>query len=265
MQFDITGFLIFLAFILPGFVAQKARDSITPRTLKPQSAVSEVGEFVLAGILSHIFLILIFCGYFQFFQKSFFAIFQNTLHYGSLPNFLWNYRPFLLAYFVLSLATGYIVGGVQGYLILRQPVRSWLLNKRPLTVVLERLGIPGFLKNDPVWYFVFQQRAPGTQVFLDIEMRDSGGFYTGELMSYGIVDDSEENKDFYIARVNFKADRAAEYAPLPCDGLLLNFKNVLSMQVVKIPPDPKTRVLEIENVGSPERPEPGVRAAHPSG
>jgi hypothetical protein len=96
MQFDITGFLIFLGFILPGFVAQKARDSITPRTLKPQSVVSEVGEFVFAGIVSQVVLILIFRGYFQFFQESFFAVFQNTLHYGSSSNFLWTYRFFLL-------------------------------------------------------------------------------------------------------------------------------------------------------------------------
>ena len=58
MQFDLTGFLIFLGFILPGFVAQKARDSITPRPLKPQSLVADVGEFVLAGVWVHVLLLI---------------------------------------------------------------------------------------------------------------------------------------------------------------------------------------------------------------
>jgi hypothetical protein len=95
MQFDITGFAIFLAFILPGFVAQKSRDSIVPRSLKPLSPVSEVGEFVLAGVW----------------------------------RVLWTYRFFSLLYFVLSLFVGYLLGLLQGVLILRQPLRNWAVTK----------------------------------------------------------------------------------------------------------------------------------------
>jgi len=252
MQFDLTGFLIFIAFILPGFVAQKARDSITPRTLKPQSVVSEVGEFVLAGILSHISLIIVIRAYFVFFQSAFFAQAESILHSNGWSAFLASHRPLLLGYFILSLLTGYIVGGVQGCLILRQPVRNWVLSKPMLSRWLQKLGISGFLREQPVWYFVFQQRVPDTHVFLEVEMKDSAGFYTGELTSYGLVDDSEENKDFYITGASFKPDRDAAYKQLSCDGLLLNFKNVASLQVVKTPPDPHIRTQEEDSTEMPQ-------------
>jgi len=83
-------------------------------------------------------------------------------------------------------------------------------------------------------------------------MKDSAGFYTGELTSYGLVDDSEENKDFYITGASFKPDRDAAYKQLSCDGLLLNFKNVASLQVVKTPPDPHIRTQEEDSTEMPQ-------------
>ena len=157
MQFDLTGFLIFLGFILPGFVAQKARDSITPRPLKPQSLVADVGEFVLAGVWVHVLLLIAIRVFFLFIGKQHFALFESALHYGSSHNFLWNYRIVIFGYFLVSLGLGYFVGWLQGWFILKQPARNWVLSKRSLSRLLRRLGIPGFLQEHPVWYFVFRE------------------------------------------------------------------------------------------------------------
>ncbi|MGA8493443.1 MAG: DUF6338 family protein [Terriglobales bacterium] len=237
MQFDVTGFLIFLGFILPGFLAQRARYSLAPRSLKPLSPIAEVGEFVLAGVWVHVFLVAIFRLYFWVFQEQHFAALANTLYYKSLPKFLWAYRTFVFTYLVLSLAVGYCFGFIQGWLIIKQPVRSWLA-RRPLPKrLLKWLGIPGFLQEDPVWYFVLKQKSAATMVFLEVEMKNGAGIYTGRLTSYGILDDSVKSKDFYLEDVHFKADRIGSFTPLDCDGILLNFEDVAAIQVRKGEPE----------------------------
>jgi len=40
-------------------------------------------------------------------------------------------------------------------------------------------------------------------------MKEGGGFYTGELKSYGIVSDSERNKDFLLVNASIKKPRKA--------------------------------------------------------
>jgi len=233
MQFDVFSFAIFLAFFLPGLLAQKARDSIAPRSLKPHSAIMDAGEFVLAGVVVHAFLIIAIYVFSLFFARGYFAVMKSTLRCGHFYSLFWGSPRFVCAYFVVSLGVGYFVGGVQGWLILRQPVRNWVLSNATLSRLMLKLKVFGFLQEQPVWYFVFQQKEPRTQVFVEVEMSNNGGFYTGELQSYGIVDDSEENKDFYIVDVHYKAARPDDYVRLSCEGVLLNAKNVASLQVFK--------------------------------
>lgn len=96
--------------------------------------------------------------------------------------------------------------------------------------------MPGFLQEDPVWYFVLRQRSPDTMVFLEVEMKNGAGIYTGTLKSYGILDDSVKSKDFYLEDVYFKENRSGSFVGLRCDGVLVNFEDVLSVQVVKVEP-----------------------------
>jgi hypothetical protein len=230
MQFDITGFLIFLVFILPGFVAQKARFSLVPRSLKPLSTLGEVGEFVLAGVWVHVLLTILIWIYCSFFARQYFSVLANAFHYGALSEFLWSYRVLALGYFAFSLLTGYCIGFLQGVLIVKQPI------PRLMESVLRRLGVPGFLREEPVWYSVLKRESAATQVFLEVEMKDDAGFYTGRLRSYGILDDSVKSKDFYLEDVYFKENRPGVFAQLQCGGVLLNFEDVASIQVVKVEP-----------------------------
>jgi|SRR5271166_1257947 len=228
MQFDITGFLIFLVFILPGFVAQKARFSLAPRSLKPLSTLGEVGEFVLAGVWVHAFLILAIWMYCSFFARLYLAVLTGAFHFGALSGFMWSYRVLVFGYFVFSLLIGYCFGFFQGVLIVKQTVQ------RSTEDLLRRFGVPGVLREEPVWYSVLKRSSRGTMVFLEVEMKNAAGFYTGRLRSYGILDDSVKSKDFYLEDVYFKENRPGTFARLQCDGVLLNFEDVTSLQVVKM-------------------------------
>lgn len=234
MQFDITGFAIFLAFILPGVVAQKSRESIVPRSLKPLSPVSEVGEFVLAGVWVHVLLALGIRLFFFVFATDFFQQLTTNFEYETFTRFLWHYRTFVFGYFVCSLLFGQCFGLFQGVLILRQPIRKWAVSKSIPTKILSKLGITGFLDEQPVWYFVFKQTRGLKAIFVEVQMKDQCGFYTGQLISYGILDDSVKSKDFYLEKVHFKQNLADEYTPLRCDGVLLNFEDVASIQVTRV-------------------------------
>jgi hypothetical protein len=238
MQFDLVSFLIFVAFILPGVVAQTARDSLTPRSLKSRSLAVEIGELIIAGLWVHVLLLGTFRLVLEIIAPQYLHGLLNNLRYSSMENFLWNHSTAVGSYFLGSLALGYIIGAFQGWLIYTQPFRKWLT--RPggrMAAVLEKLGIPGFLQEQPVWYFAFRQKTTSTQVFVEVEMKDGAGFYTGELITYAILDDSVRSKDFCLVNVNFKPDRTAEYSPLKCDALLLNFEDVRTLQLVKIDPE----------------------------
>ncbi len=234
MQFDITGFLIFLAFILPGFVAQKSRNSIVPRSLKPLSPVAEVGEFVLAGVWVHVLLLVAIRIFFLVFAKQYFTDLSNTFRYAIFANFLWSYRVLAFSYFVSSLGFGYCLGFVHGSIILTQPIRNWAVSRSFPSKCLAKLGISGFLEEHPVWYFALKQTRGLQAIFVEVEMKNSSGFYTGQLISYGILDDSVKSKDFYLEKVYFKQNRSDQYALLSCDGLLLNFEDVASLQITRI-------------------------------
>src|SRR5271168_5263340 len=112
-----------------------------------------------------------------------------------------------------------------------------MVRQRSLNRLLNAIGIPGFLQEDPVWYFVLKQQSANTMVFVEVEMKGTAGFYTGRLRSYGILDDSVKSKDFYLEDVHFKEARLAPFTPIDCDGLLLNFEDVASIQVRKGEPD----------------------------
>jgi len=191
---------------------------------------------VLAGVWVHVFLFGAFRVWFWLFDRPYFEAVINTLFFGSIPNFLRTYRVLVFTYLVASLVVGYCFGFIHGWSILRQPIRSWIVRQTSLSWLLQALRIPGFLQEDPVWYFVLKQQSANTMVFVEVEMKGSG-FYTGRLRSYGILDDSVKSKDFYLEDVYYKENRSASFSPVECDGLLLNFEDVASVQVRKGEPE----------------------------
>ena len=71
------------------------------------------------------------------------------------------------------------------------------------------------------------------RTFVEVRMKQNGGFYTGELKSYGIVPDSEPNKDFLLVNAAYKKQESDTYVSLAADGVLLNFADAESISFIK--------------------------------
>src|SRR5260221_3330996 len=53
MTFDVTGLLIFLLAVIPGFLAHQARSRLVPRTLRNLSVLEETRNYIFNGVVVH--------------------------------------------------------------------------------------------------------------------------------------------------------------------------------------------------------------------
>lgn len=233
MTFDATGLLIFLLAIVPGFLAEQSRHSIVPRSLQHKSPLEQTGEYVVNSVFIHLFFLTAFRVFLSWLNSSALTTFGQAAAQKKLTEWGWEHRYLVLSYFVASLIGGFFFGLLRGVLALNQPIRKGLASRRWFALLLEKLGIHSFLQEEPVWYGVLRQASKGELTFVQIRMKGNGGYYTGELRSYGILEDSKRDKDFYLVNVYFRKPDEGAYTKLHVDGVLLNFADVESMEVIK--------------------------------
>jgi hypothetical protein len=82
-----------------------------------------------------------------------------------------------------------------------------------------------------VWYEALRERSTNGRTFVEVKMK-SGDFYTGEIKSYGIVADSERNKDFLLIKVAHKKQQTDTYVSSDADGILFNFAHAESLSFI---------------------------------
>ncbi len=233
LDLDFSGLLIFLVLVVPGVIARKARDAITPRSLKPQSAVAELGDYVLDSVFVHLLLLAVTGGALAVAARSFFDQLGGDLAANSLSDVVVRHPRLAFSYLLLSFPAGYVFGFVRGWQIMRQPIRSRMFENGATRRLFGALGITSFLAENPVWYDVFAQQRRNQNVFVEVEMKEGHGLYTGLMKAYGILDDSEKCKDFYVVQPYFRSRASDPYDPLNCDGVLLNFVDVASIRIKK--------------------------------
>lgn len=229
-SFDSTlgGLVVFIVAVLPGFVAQEARYSLVPRPLRPQTNLSEAGSLILSSFWIH--LVLLLClRLILIFTPSYAAVLSGDFLHKALGTFFWERKYLLATYAVVSICASYPFGLLQGWLRINRPIRTTNWTE----TLLGWFGITSLLDDDPVWYHVLRQSSIRENVFLEVRMKDGQGYYAGLLKTYGILDDSAKSKDFYLIDVYFKAAADDEYRPLEGEGMLLNFQDVLSIQIAK--------------------------------
>jgi len=233
MTFDVTGLLIFLLAVIPGFLAEQTRHSIVPRSLQKKSAIEETGEYVINSLLIHFVLLMVFQLILSWMNPSTLEALGQAVTQKKLAGWAWEHRFLVLAYFVLSLIAGFFFGVLRGVLALNQPFRRKLGGFQWVSRLLEGIGLYSFLQTDPVWYGVLRQTSKDELTFVQVRMKGGGGFYAGELKSYGILEDSKREKDFYLVNVYFTKRDEDPYTKLDSDGVLLNFADVDSIEVTK--------------------------------
>ena len=96
MTFDVTGLLIFLLAIVPGFLAQQARTLLIPRSLRIQSVLEETGNYVLNSILVHLFLLASFRVILGLLRSATPAALGLALSQKQFGSWAWQHRYLLL-------------------------------------------------------------------------------------------------------------------------------------------------------------------------
>jgi hypothetical protein len=233
MTFDVTGLLIFLLAIVPGFLAQQARSRLVPRPLRSQSALEETGNYVLNSVLVHLFLLAGFRGSFALIGSPTPAALGLAIAQKQFGSWAWQHRYLIASYFVASLILGLVLGVFRGIAERNGLIGTWLANRGWLSRFLVRLGFFSFLGEAPVWYEALKQKTRQERTFVEVKMKEGRGFYAGELKSYGIVSDSERNKDFLLVNAAYKTTEEGRYVPMDADGVLLNFADAESVAFIK--------------------------------
>jgi hypothetical protein len=233
MAFDVTGLLIFLLAIVPGFLAQQARSLLVPRSLRIQSVLEETGNHVLNSILVHLLLLAGFRAFLALLHSPTPAALGLAIGQKQLGNWAWQHRYLIVIYLVASLGLGFLIGVLRGIAERDRLIGTWLADIPWLSRPLVRLGVLTFLEEAPVWYEALKQRTRYERTFVEVRMKEGKGFYTGELKSYGIVSDSERNKDFLLVNVAYKATEGKDYVQMDVDGVLLNFADAESVAFIK--------------------------------
>jgi hypothetical protein len=235
MTFDVAGILIFLLAIVPGFIAQQARSRLVPRSLRAQSVLEETGNYVFNSIAVHLILLGGFRVIFAVVHSVTPANLSTAIVQKQLPDWAWQHRYLVLSYYFVSLLLGCALGVVRGAAERDRQIGAWIADNRFLRPLLLRLGVRAFLEEAPVWYEALRERTREERTFVEVKMKQDGGFYTGELKSYGIVSDSDPNKDFLLVNVAFKQHANDTYVTLIADGVLLNFADAESLSFIKQP------------------------------
>lgn len=233
MAFDVTGLLIFLLAIVPGLLAQQSRHLIVPRSLEQKGTLEQTGEYVIDSALIHLFFLILFRIALPLLDSAALVSLRQSVSGHTLTLWVWEHLYLTTTYLVLTLIGGFFFGFIRGVLALNQPVRKVLGGFGWFSRSLRRLDIPSFLQAEPVWYGVLRQSAKNEQTFVQVRMKNGAGYYTGELKSYGIVDDFKRDKDFYLVNVFFKGTEQETYRKLNVDGILLNFADAYSIEVTK--------------------------------
>jgi hypothetical protein len=236
MTFDVAGLLIFLLAIVPGFIAQQARARLVPRSLRAASVLEETGNYVFNSIVVHLLLLIAFRLTLAIVRSATPVSLSAAITQKQLPDWAWQHRHLVLSYYLVSLLLGAILGVVRGAAERDRQIGAWLADNRFLRPLLLRLGVRAFLEEAPVWYEALRERSRDERTFVEVRMKRNGGFYTGELKSYGIVSDSDPNKDFLLVNAAFKKHASDAYVALDADGVLLNFADAESLSFIKQSP-----------------------------
>jgi hypothetical protein len=198
MTFDVTGLLLFLLAVVPGFLAQHARSLLIPRSLRTQSILEETGNYVLNSVLVHLLLLGGFRVCLRLLGSPTPGALGLAIAQKQFGPWAWQHRYLIAFYFVASLVLGFLLGALRGIAERDRAIGTWLADIPWLSQFLVRVGVLSFLEEAPVWYEALKQKARQERTFVEVRMKDGKGFYTGELKSYGIVSDSERNKDFLL-------------------------------------------------------------------
>ncbi len=165
------------------------------------------------------------------FRSSTPTSFGAAISQEQLPQWMWRHRYLVTSYYAASLLLGAILGVLRASAERDGRIGAWAADNPFLRPFLVRLRVRTFLEQAPVWYVALRDRPRDERTFVEVKMKQDGGFYAGELRSYGIVSDSEPSKDFLLVNAAYKKHQYDDYVKSDEDGVLLNFADAESVSL----------------------------------
>jgi hypothetical protein len=242
LKFDFSTILIIIVAVIPGLFAQRTRNQLVPRSFAPQGASAELAEFVALGVATH--------GILAFLSATILILF-GWLHKGD-PDYFFSkldsliagqwcsqhiVEAFLIAscYVFISFFFSHWLGFIYGLLRLKSPFTTMLFAKA--TWLREWFGVAGLLGERPIIYEVLNpvlDHGATKSVFVEVEMKDGLGFYSGQLSQFAIVRDEEPHKPIFLIDVWFKKERNDDYESIETDGIMIDLAEAATLLVKQV-------------------------------
>lgn len=111
-------------------------------------------------------------------------------------------------------------------------------------------GVTGLLGERPIIYEVLNpalDQGTSNSVFVEVEMKDGLGFYSGQLSQFAIVRDEEPHKPIFLIDVWFKKERSDDYESVDTDGIMIDLAEAANLLVKQV---------DVSGTASPSAPTP---------
>ena len=257
MRLDLPTLFIFIVAVVPGLFAQRTRNQLVPQSFAPQGASAELAELIALGVATQgilAFLAAAILSFTGWLLRGNYRYFFSKI--DSLIASQWCSQHILEASLV---ASGYVfvsfffshwLGFLYGLMRSNSPITRKVFAK---AVWLQRwFGVTGLLGERPIIYEVLnpeQDHGEAQSVFVEVELKNGLGFYSGQLSQFAIVKDDEPHKPIYLIDVWFKKDRGDEYESIKTDGVMIDLADAATLLVEKV--DMKTEASAAEVPPSP--------------
>jgi hypothetical protein len=242
LKFDFSTILIIIVAVIPGLFAQRTRNQLVPRSFAPQGASAELAELVALGIATHGILaflsaiILLLLGWLRTGDPDyFFSKLDSPLTGQWCSQHIVEVSLIAFGYVIFSFFFSHLVGFINGFLRLKSPFTTILFAKA--TWLWKWLGVQGPLSERPILYEVLSpviDHGATKSVFVEVEMKDGLGFYSGQLSQFAIVRDEEPHKPIFLIDVWFKKERSNNYEPVETDGIMIDLAEAATLLVKQV-------------------------------
>lgn len=247
MKIDLSAVAIILIFVAPGYLAYRTRNRFAPRSLAPKGPTEEFAGFVVVSALIQALLglIVVLCavlGGLAFHHGPFWLM--TGQHGAELYGWLSLRQDVGFAVlaldFLISCGFGYFIGLPLALLDLSWEgwLWSWTRSGRSGNW-LRRHGLRGIIGEHPAIYVALRpdldEHGRQKVVFVEAELRDSKGFYTGQVASYSLARDEEAHKLVLLRDAWFRPDASSENEPVQSDTVLIDLTDVLVLRIQQAP------------------------------
>jgi len=242
LKFDVSTILLVIVAVIPGLFAQRSRNQLVPRSFAPQGASAELAELVALGVSTHGILVflsaiaLLLVGWLRNGDPDhFFSKFDSLIAGQWCSQHIVEASLIASGYVFVSFFVSHWLGFACGVWRSNSPFTTKLLANA--TWLRRWFGVTGLLGERPIIYEVLNptlDRGITKSVFVEVEMKDGLGFYSGQVSQFAIVKDDEPHKPIFMIDVWFKKERNGDYESVETDGVMFDLADAASLLVKQV-------------------------------